>query len=111
VNAGQSNTEIRLRTLRTRLNTLNMISRDGLVPLTQAQLDDDDFALDKALPSSIVPANGALPAGTAGALYNYFVVARGSALSVHNPKYTAQLLYDSLVAVGVTPDFAAVDRP
>jgi hypothetical protein len=110
VNAAQSNTKVRLRALRTELNAQNMLSRDGLVPLTQAQLDDDDFALDKALPSSVHSPNNALPADVAGALYNYFVVARGSALSVHNPKYTAQLLFDSLTALSVTPDFCAVDR-
>ncbi len=110
VNAGQSNTKVRLKALRTKLNQLSMLTRDGVNILTQAQLDDSDFELDKAMPASVVSANGALPPDTAGALYNYFVLARGSALSVHNPKYTAQLIFDSLYALGVTPAFCAPDR-
>ena len=35
----------------------------------------------------------------AGALYNYILVARGGAYGVHNPKYIAQLLYDSYIAL------------
>jgi hypothetical protein len=110
VNAGQSNTKVRLKALRTRLNALSMLTRDGVNILTQAQLDDTDFELDKAMPASVVSGNGALPADIAGALYNYFILARGSALSVHNPKYTAQLIFDSLYALSVTPGFCAPDR-
>lgn len=110
INAGQTNTKLRMRALRTKLNSLNLLSRDGLVPLTSAQLADDDFELDKALPSSVLSANNAIPADTAGALYNYFVLARGSGMSVHNPKYTAQLIFDSDYAIGLVPDFCALDR-
>jgi hypothetical protein len=62
------------------------------------------------MPSYVVLANLSVPAGVAGALYSYFVVGRGLGLSVHNPKYTAQLLYDSLVALNVKPDFCAAGR-
>ncbi|HYQ47235.1 MAG TPA: collagen-like protein [Polyangiaceae bacterium] len=110
VNAGQSNTKIRLRALRTELNTRKLLTRDGSTPLTSNQLADDDFALDRSMPSYVVLANLSIPADVAGALYNYFLVARGSGLSVHNPKYTGQLLYDSLVALGVTPSFCASGR-
>jgi hypothetical protein len=110
VNSGQSNTKERLRALRTELNDRELLTRDGVNPLTQAELDDDDFDLDRSMPSYIVLANLVVPADVAGALYNYFVLARGSGLSVHNPRYTAQLIYDSLVALEVPPDFCAPNR-
>jgi hypothetical protein len=62
------------------------------------------------MPGYVVPANLTLPSDTTGALYNYFLLARGAALSVHNPKYTAQLIYDSLVAMDVSPSFCAPER-
>jgi hypothetical protein len=46
---------------------------------------------------------------TAGALYNYFVMARGSAFGVHNPYYTGEILYDSIEAVG--GDLTNIARP
>ena len=39
----------------------------------------------------------------AGALYNYILVARGGAYGVHNPKYIAQILYDSYYALTGRP--------
>ena len=51
---------------------------------------------------------GLLTQDQAGALYNYILVARGGASGVHNPKYIAQLLYDSYLAVSgsTLPGFA-----
>jgi hypothetical protein len=68
VNAGQSNTKARLRTLRTELNTRKLLTRDGTTPLTSDQLADDDFALDRSMPGYVVPANLTLPSDTAGTL-------------------------------------------
>jgi len=66
---------------------------------------DADFALDLAMPQ----AKGAVtPVGVAGALYNYFIFARGGALGAHNPMYTSQLLYDSIQAAG--GDLSGLDR-
>ncbi|HET7541753.1 MAG TPA: hypothetical protein VFK05_17885 [Polyangiaceae bacterium] len=110
VNALQSNTKLRLRTLRTTLNTKKLLTRDGTTPLTDDQLKDDDFALDRSMPGYVVLANLTLPADTAGALYNYFLTARGSGFGVHNPKYTTQLIYDSIKAVGGVPGFCAPER-
>ena len=103
-----------LRSLRTKLNSMLLLSRDGINPLTSSQLSDSDFRLDETLPekaaNALPPAS--LPPGsvtqprppvlgpTAGALYNYLVMARGSGLGVHNPKYTKQVLYDSIEIVG-----------
>lgn len=41
----------------------------------------------------------------AGAVWNYFLVARSKGYGSHNYKYTMQLLYDSIVAMGGTPAF------
>jgi len=37
-----------------------------------------------------------LTASEAGALYNYELIAKGGGNGVHNPKYTQQLIYDSI---------------
>ena len=47
----------------------------------------------------------------AGALYNYILVARGGAYGVHNPKYIAQILYDSYNALTGLPLAAFPQRP
>lgn len=90
----QTHTTEKLQLLRATLNGLNLLSRDGVAPLDATALADKNFDEDRALPASNVPAD------TAGALYNYFLVARGGALGVHNASYTSQLLYDSIQAAG-----------
>ena len=46
-----------------------------------------------------------LTADQAGALYDYFLVARGAASGVHNPAYTKQLIYDAVFALkGAAPN-------
>jgi Collagen triple helix repeat (20 copies)/Cytochrome c552 len=100
---GQSKTKTGLQRLRVALNDAGLLSRDGLAPLSDAVLADSSFALDKALPKK--PVSTAL----AGALYNYFILARGSALGVHNPSYTGQLIYDSVQAIG--GDLTGLTRP
>jgi hypothetical protein len=47
----------------------------------------------------------------AGAVYNYLTVARGGAYGVHNPKYIAQLLYDSYFSLTGLPLSAFPTRP
>jgi len=72
------------------------------LPLTD-ELESDELDLDKANPGGAESVD--LSADEAGALYNYFVLARGSALGVHNPIYTEQLIYDSYFALtGEAPD-------
>jgi hypothetical protein len=90
---GQTDTKFALQSLRLALNGLSMLTRDGLGPLTPEQLDDEEWAHDEALPKDGVTQ------AEAGALYNYMIIARGSAFGVHNPIYTAQLVYDSIEAV------------
>ncbi len=100
---GQSQVKDWLRRLRVGLNDLELLTRDGATPLGADILEDEDFAHDEARPKPEVPA------ALAGALYNYFVVARGSAFGVHNPRYVGQLLHDSIEAVD--GDLSGVVRP
>ncbi len=74
-----------------------LLTRDGVNPLSASDLSDSDFAADETLPQ----AKGVtLTADVAGALYNYLLISRGSALGAHNTKYTEQLLYDSYKGLG-----------
>lgn len=89
----QSRTTTGLQHLRKALNDAGLLSKDGINAIDAPTLaSDKDFAHDVALKKNAVPAS------LAGALYNYFLIARGGALGVHNASYTSQLLYDSVEA-------------
>ncbi|MEI9947509.1 MAG: hypothetical protein WDO74_00615 [Pseudomonadota bacterium] len=109
VSGGQSLVKSELQTLRVKLNSLSLLTRDGLNPLSSSDLSDQDFALDESLPASAVPARPAVQGPFAGALYNYFLIARGSGFGVHNPTYVKQVLYDSIEAIG--GDLTGLIRP
>lgn len=80
------------------LNTEGLITRSLTTGLTAAELGDGNFQLDTGRSASGVTAD------KAGALYNYFLLARGSAKVVHNPKYARQLMWDSVFALkGAAP--------
>jgi hypothetical protein len=56
-------------------------------------------------------ANIVANAPTAGALYNYLVIARSKDFGVHNPTHAKQLLWDSIKQIkGTTPTSLAA-RP
>jgi hypothetical protein len=57
---------------------------------------DGNFKLDVARTYS-TPVK--LNTDAAGALYNYFVIARGAAFGVHNPTYVKEILFDSILAM------------
>lgn len=96
---GQTATKNILFKLQKALNDANLITRSEAAPyaaLTTTELGDGQFHLDHARPKS--GAGGAdqvLDAEMAGALYNYFLVARGKEYGLHNPLYVKQLLWDS----------------
>jgi Collagen triple helix repeat (20 copies)/Cytochrome c552 len=95
--SGQTTVKAGLQRLRETLNNLLLLTRDEgptFGPLDAAALADQNFELDLARPKNPVDAD------TAGALYNYFVLARGSAFGVHNPAYTRQLIFDSVEKAG-----------
>lgn len=99
---GQSAMRANLQELRVVLNTAGFLTRSAAAPylaLTPAELLDPAFNLDQALPGA-----KNVPAATAGALYNYILLARGSADGVHNPVYTRELIFDSYKALtGLAP--------
>ena len=113
VNSGQTDVIATLRDLRELLNERGWLTRGTSAPyppLTEDELEDDDFGHDEPRPAD---ENNALTADEAGALYNYLIIARGSAKGVHNPLYVQQLMYDSYVAVhpdGLPPP-SQLNRP
>lgn len=100
-----------LTELETALNTAGYLTRGATDTennaLTAKELEDGDFKLDRVRVQS--PTLSITP-DKAGALWNYLILARGSANGVHQPKYVQQLIWDSLVAMGVTPTFIS-SRP
>jgi hypothetical protein len=81
------------------LNTAGLITRSTTTGLTAAELGDGNFALD------VGRAAVGVTADKAGALYNFFLLARGSAKVIHNPGYSRQLLFDSVFALkGAAPN-------
>lgn len=73
------------------LSDAGLLTRSGGTPLTAAELEAGDFHDDKArTPGAPVDAQ------TAGALYNYLLVARGKDEGIHNPRYVKQILFDSI---------------
>ena len=105
VAGGQTKVKNSLQVLRELLNTASMLTRNGTGPLMDPDLHDQNFNQDNALPKNGVSAD------QAGALYNYFLIARASGYGVHNPYYINELLYDSVVAMGGTPEDSGMVRP
>lgn len=97
---GQSLMKAGIQELRTALNTAGWLTRSAAAPyeaLAVADLADDQFASDLVRQQD----SGATPLtlDQAGALYNYLLLARGSAGGVHNPVYVRELIYDSFKAL------------
>jgi hypothetical protein len=99
---GQTAMRANIRELRTTLNEAGYLTRSAaspFEPLTASQLADVHFDSDRPRPQ------GGLTAAHAGALYNYLLLARGSAGGIHNPRYVRQLAFDSIEALEATPTF------
>jgi hypothetical protein len=113
VNGFQSQIQSALTQIETMLNTAGLMTRATTapyLPLTAAQLGDGNWSQDLPVPGGTIDST-LLSQDQAGALYNYIVVARGGASGVHNPKYIAQLLYDSYFALTGLPLSAFPARP
>jgi hypothetical protein len=86
--------------LQAALNAAGLLTRAAAAPygpLEDADLADGQFNLDLSRPGSgAAGANQNLDAPTAGALYNYLILARSKDLGVHNPTYAKELLWDSI---------------
>jgi hypothetical protein len=98
---GQGTVRAALQELRVLLNDAGFLTRGEAAPyeaLSAAELADTHFELDSTRPAA------GLTADQAGALYDYLLVARGSASGVHNPAYTKELIFDSVfVFKGAAP--------
>lgn len=100
VNGGRALTTKGLSELQSELNTKGFIYRSATTGLTPDELADNQFQLDSPR------TNAAVDAKTAGAVYNYLLLARGRDLGVHNPIYSRQLLWDSIRQIkGANPSF------
>jgi hypothetical protein len=109
VGGGQSAMRGGIQELRVALNDAGWLTRSDSAPyeaLTEDELDDAQFAEDHVRPGAT-----GITADEAGALYNYFLLARGSAGGAHNPIYTRQLIYDSVEAVTGEPPLTLPIRP
>ena len=109
VNSGVSLVGLLLQELREQLNSKGWLTRDEAAPygaIAGSQLTDSDYALDEPRPGS-----PQMTQDEAGALYNYILVARGAAGGIHNPKYTKQLLFDSIKTIKGSAPSALPIRP
>ena len=99
-----------IQELRVALNGKGWLTRSEAAPfevLSAADLaDQDHFAEDIVRPGAT-----GLTRDEAGALYNYLLLARGSAGGVHNPVYVTQLIFDSVKAITGTPPSSFPNRP
>lgn len=115
IQGGQSTVKNALRELQAALNAAGMLTRSAGAPyveLSDTQLADGQFHLDKVRPNS-GPGGAHIQADapTAGAVYNYLIVARGKDFGVHNPTYTKQLLWDSIRQIKGTNPTSLPSRP
>ena len=107
VNGFQTQMQAELTQIETYLNGLGMLTRATTAPyspLAATELGDGNWFQDEPVPGSSLD-GGLLTQDQAGALYNYILVARGSAYGVHNPAYVGQILFDSATALGLTPQY------
>lgn len=111
VAGGQGVVKAALGELRGLLNgaPYNALTRDTTSaapgPLTATDLADKVYGSDKTRKGA------SLTADQAGALYNYLLIARGSAYGVHNPVYTKELLFDSISLLKGSAPNAIPTRP
>jgi hypothetical protein len=115
VQGGQSIVRGALKELQAALNGKNLLTRGSAKPyppLDTAQLSDGNFHLDKVRPGSMPDGTDqVLDAATAGALYDYFLIARSKDFGVHNPTYAKQLLFDSIKTIKGTNPTSLPARP
>jgi hypothetical protein len=115
VQGGQSLVRSALKELEAALNAKNLLTRGTAKPypsLDATQLGDGNFELDKVRPGSMPDGTDQiLDAATAGALYDYLLIARSKDFGVHNPTYAKQLLFDSIKTIKGTNPASLPARP
>lgn len=113
INGFESQIQAALTQIETYLNGQGLLTRaqaPPYSPLASSELGDGNWNLDQPVPDGALD-GGLLTQDQAGALYNYILVARGGAYGVHNPRYTAQILYDSYFALTGLPLAVFPQRP
>ncbi len=109
VQGGRTLVRKALTELQTLLNDRGLLTRSETAPY--AALDPEDIGDGQFHLDGTRAANG-VDADTAGALYNYLIIARGKDMGVHNPTYTKQLLWDSISQLsGAAPTSMPGGRP
>lgn len=108
IQGGRTLVKNALSELEVALNDAGLLTRSEVAPygpLSEDDLADGQFNKDLTRPGSNgAGGNQSLDAPTAGALYNYLIIARSKDLGVHNPTYEKQLLWDSIRQLkGVDP--------
>ena len=115
VQGGQSLVRSALKELQAALNAKNLLTRATSAPfpaLTDAQLADGNFELDHVRPGSATGGGDqTVDAPTAGAIYDYFLIARSKDFGVHNPTYAKQLLFDAIKTIKGTAPTSLPARP
>jgi hypothetical protein len=115
IQGGQTIVRNALTELQLALNAASLLTRSATAPyapLSQDELDDHQFHLDKVRPGGGPGgANIVASAATAGAIYNYLMIARGKDMGVHNPTYAKQLLWDSIKQIKGTDSTSLPSRP
>ena len=114
IQGGRTVVKNALSELETALNNLGLLTRSPAAPysaLSEDDLGDAQFNLDRTRPGGNAGANFTLDAVTAGALYNYLIIARSKDLGVHNPTYEKQLLWDSIKQIKGTDPVSLAARP
>lgn len=100
IQGGQTLVSNALKELQGLLDAKGLLTRSESAPyaeLSAEERDDRQYHLDHVRPGSgPAGAHQQVDAATAGAIYNYLIVARSKDLGVHNPTYAKQLLWDSI---------------
>jgi hypothetical protein len=105
---GQTTVKKALFEMQAALNAKGWLTRSEVSPypvLTDEELADGQFNLDL-----VKPGNSLTPPEQ-GAVYDYLVIARGKDFGAHNPRYTKQVLYDSIEVVKGGPPTSGLARP
>jgi len=109
IQGGRSAVTKALFELQAALDGAGYLTRSEASPYPQ--LSDDDKADGQFQHDLARPGNSLTP-DQAGALYNYLIIARSKDLGIHNPTYTKQLLWDSIIAItGNPPQNSLSARP
>ena len=103
IDGGQTLVREALRELQVELSDAGLLTRSATAPyapLSADELSDNQFHLDGVRPNGGPGgAHVVATAAQAGAVYNYLIIARSKDLGVHNPRYTKQLLWDSITEI------------